>query len=118
MTGNIGIKARVQRIGSSLSGMVMPNIGAFIAWGLITALFIPTGWLPNEEFNKLVSPMLTYVLPLIIGFTGGSMVYDGHRGGVVGGDCHDWCDCRIKHPNVSGSDDCRSTWGMGNSEVG
>ena len=84
MTGNIGIKARVQRIGSSLSGMVMPNIGAFIAWGLITALFIPTGWLPNEEFNKLVSPMLTYVLPLIIGFTGGSMVYDGHRGGVVG----------------------------------
>lgn len=84
MTGNVGIKARVQRIGSSLSGMVMPNIGAFIAWGLITALFIPTGWLPNEEFNKLVSPMLTYVLPLIIGFTGGSMVYDGHRGGVVG----------------------------------
>ncbi|GAA3313282.1 hypothetical protein GCM10020331_003060 [Ectobacillus funiculus] len=44
--------------------MVMPNIGAFIAWGLITALFIPTGWLPNESFAKLVSPMITYLLPL------------------------------------------------------
>lgn len=61
----------------------MPNIGAFIAWGLITALFIPTGWMLNEEFSKLVEPMLTYVLPLLIGFTGGSMIYDGHRDGVV-----------------------------------
>lgn len=80
----MSLKARVQSIGSTLSGMVMPNIGAFIAWGLITALFIPTGWIPNEAFNQLVGPMLTYVLPLLIGFTGGSMIYDGHRGGVVG----------------------------------
>lgn len=80
----MGLKAKVQSVGSTLSGMVMPNIGAFIAWGLITALFIPTGWMPNEEFSKLVEPMLTYVLPLLIGFTGGSMIYDGHRGGVVG----------------------------------
>ncbi|MFB9760356.1 PTS mannitol transporter subunit IICB [Ectobacillus funiculus] len=76
-------RVKIQRFGSYLSGMVMPNIGAFIAWGLITALFIPTGWLPNESFAKLVSPMITYLLPLLIGFTGGRMVHD-LRGGVVG----------------------------------
>ncbi|EEP96891.1 Mannitol-specific phosphotransferase enzyme IIA component [Yersinia aldovae ATCC 35236] len=63
--------------------MVMPNIGAFIAWGIITALFIPTGWLPNETLAKLVGPMITYLLPLLIGFTGGRLV-GGDRGGVVG----------------------------------
>lgn len=77
------IKVRIQKFGSYLSGMVMPNIGAFIAWGFITALFIPTGWIPNESFAQLVSPMITYLLPLLIGFTGGRMVYD-IRGGVVG----------------------------------
>ncbi|ACY64256.1 PTS system mannitol-specific EIICBA component [Yersinia pestis PY-66] len=61
----------------------MPNIGAFIAWGIITALFIPTGWLPNETLAKLVGPMITYLLPLLIGFTGGRLV-GGDRGGVVG----------------------------------
>ncbi|WP_446898635.1 PTS mannitol transporter subunit IICB [Clostridium sp. LBM24168] len=76
-------KAKVQKFGGFLAGMVMPNIGAFIAWGLITALFIPTGWIPNEYFNKLVSPMITYLLPILIGYTGGKMVY-GTRGGVVG----------------------------------
>ena len=39
------IKVKVQKFGGRLSAMVMPNIGAFIAWGLVTALFIPTGWL-------------------------------------------------------------------------
>jgi PTS system mannitol-specific IIC component len=63
--------------------MVMPNIGAFIAWGLITALFIPTGWCPNEHLAKLVSPMLTYLLPLLIGYTAGHNVA-GVRGGVIG----------------------------------
>jgi mannitol PTS system EIICBA or EIICB component len=77
------VKVKIQRFGSYLSGMVMPNIGAFIAWGLITALFIPTGWWPNEELAKLVGPMITFLLPLLIGFTGGRMVYD-IRGGVVG----------------------------------
>jgi len=77
------VKVRIQRFGSYLSGMVMPNIGAFIAWGLITALFIPTGWLPNEDLAKLVGPMITFLLPLLIGFTGGKMIYDV-RGGVVG----------------------------------
>ena len=76
-------KTKVQRFGSYLSGMVMPNIGAFIAWGFITALFIPTGWLPNETLYQLVEPMIVFLLPLLIGFTGGRMVYD-FRGGVVG----------------------------------
>jgi len=76
-------KVKIQRFGSYLSGMVMPNIGAFIAWGLITALFIPTGWLPNEDLAKLVGPMITFLLPLLIGYTGGKMIYDV-RGGVVG----------------------------------
>lgn len=80
---NSDIKVRIQRFGSHLSGMIMPNIAAFIAWGLITALFIPTGWLPNKELAELVGPMITYLLPLLIGFTGGRMVYD-LRGGVVG----------------------------------
>ncbi|MCY8809934.1 PTS mannitol transporter subunit IICB [Bacillus atrophaeus] len=78
-----GMKVKIQRFGSYLSGMIMPNIGAFIAWGIITALFIPAGWLPNEQLNTLVSPMITYLLPLLIAYTGGKMIYD-HRGGVVG----------------------------------
>ena len=77
------LRVKVQRFGSYLSGMVMPNIGAFIAWGLITALFIETGWLPNETLAELVGPMITYLLPLLIGFTGGRLVYE-FRGGVVG----------------------------------
>ncbi|OAA92398.1 PTS mannitol transporter subunit IICB [Clostridium ljungdahlii] len=76
-------KARVQKFGGFLAGMVMPNIGAFIAWGFITALFIPTGWIPNAYFNKLVSPTITFLLPILIGYTGGKLVY-GTRGGVVG----------------------------------
>lgn len=74
---------KVQKFGRYLSNMVQPNIGAFIAWGLITAFFIPTGWLPNEKFAMLVSPILTYLLPLLIAYSGGYMVYS-HRGAVVG----------------------------------
>ena len=77
------LKVRVQQVGRFLSSMVMPNIGAFIAWGIITTLFIPTGWLPNEFFAKLVGPMITYLLPLLLGYTGGKLVY-GERGAVVG----------------------------------
>lgn len=86
LTGNAaksGAKEMVQKFGRFLSGMVMPNIGAFIAWGIITALFIPTGWLPNEGLATLVGPMIVYLLPLLIGYTGGKMVY-GTRGGVLG----------------------------------
>ena len=82
MSGNT-LKVGVQSFGRFLSGMVMPNIGAFIAWGLITALFIPTGWLPNESLASLVGPMITYLLPLLIGYTGGKMV-GGDRGAVAG----------------------------------
>ena len=77
------VKVGVQNFGRFLSNMVMPNIGAFIAWGIITALFIPTGWIPNATLAKLVAPMITYLLPLLIGFTGGRLV-GGDRGGVVG----------------------------------
>ncbi|MCB0939788.1 MAG: PTS mannitol transporter subunit IICBA [Mycobacterium sp.] len=93
----------VQKLGTSLSNMVMPNIGAFIAWGLITALFIKAGWLTGlfsglrdpagwvakiggwGDFadGGIVAPMITYLLPILIGATGGRMVY-GVRGGVVG----------------------------------
>ncbi|GAB6108043.1 PTS mannitol transporter subunit IICB [Fusibacter bizertensis] len=76
-------KGGVQRFGRFLSGMVLPNIGAFIAWGIITALFIPTGWTPNEHFATLVGPMITYMLPMLIGYTGGKLI-GGVRGGVVG----------------------------------
>lgn len=76
-------KIKIQNFGRFLSNMVMPNIGAFIAWGFITALFIPTGWLPNETLAKLVGPMITYLLPLLIGYTGGKLV-GGERGAVVG----------------------------------
>lgn len=77
------LKVKVQKLGTALSNMVMPNIGAFIAWGVLTALFIPTGWLPNSEFAKAVGPAITYLLPLLIGYTGGYVVH-GQRGAVVG----------------------------------
>lgn len=77
------VKIFVQNFGRFLSGMVMPNIGAFIAWGIATALFIPTGWIPNEELAKLISPMLNYLLPLLIGYSGGKLIA-GERGGVMG----------------------------------
>jgi len=82
-SGGASLRVRVQKFGSFLSGMVMPNIGAFIAWGLITALFIPDGWIPNERLAELVDPMILYLLPLLIAYTGGRMVHDV-RGGVVG----------------------------------
>ncbi|MCU1443382.1 MAG: mannitol transporter subunit [Cryobacterium sp.] len=107
-----GTRVHVQRFGTFLSGMVMPNIPAFIAWGLITAFFIATGWLPNgilggfgnadvigwtgaattlaqnedgttfPQYVGLVGPMITYLLPLLIANTGGRMVYNT-RGGVI-----------------------------------
>ncbi|MCJ7842261.1 PTS mannitol transporter subunit IICB [Lederbergia sp. NSJ-179] len=83
MAQNKGIRVRVQSFGSFLSSMILPNIGAFIAWGIITALFIEDGWWPNANLATLVDPMITYLLPLLIGFTGGRLVH-GFRGGVVG----------------------------------
>ncbi|ALO65518.1 PTS mannose transporter subunit IIA [Arthrobacter alpinus] len=78
-----GVRVGVQKFGTFLSGMIMPNIGAFIAWGLITALFIPKGFFPNATLGAMVDPMIGYLLPLLIGYTGGKMIH-GVRGGVVG----------------------------------
>lgn len=106
--GRSGARVHVQRFGTFLSNMVLPNIGAFIAWGLITALFIEAGWITligdklgysggygfvedlgawgsGADGTGIVGPMITYLLPLLIGYTGGKMMYDGNmRGGVVG----------------------------------
>src|SRR6266540_3137615 len=62
-----GVKANIQRLGAFLAGMIMPNIAAFIAWGLITALFIPTGWLPNAKLAVLVDPIIKILLPVLLG---------------------------------------------------
>jgi PTS system mannitol-specific IIC component len=78
-----GWRARVQSFGGFLASMVIPNIGAFIAWGLITAFFIETGWTPNAKLAGLVGPMIFFLLPILIGYTGGSLVH-GQRGAVVG----------------------------------
>ncbi len=81
------MKEHVQKFGRFLSGMVMPNIGAFIAWGLIAALFIPDGWLgkwgPAATINTMVGPMLQYLLPILIGYTGGRAI-GGQKGAVTG----------------------------------
>ncbi|MDO4977473.1 MAG: PTS mannitol transporter subunit IICBA [Eubacteriales bacterium] len=77
------MKNAVQKFGKFLSAMVMPNIGAFIAWGFITALFIASGWVPNERLSGLVSPMLNNLLPILVAYTGGKLV-GGDRGGVIG----------------------------------
>lgn len=77
------MREQLQKFGGFLAGMVIPNVAAFICWGFITACFIPTGWTPNEELAKLVGPMIQYLLPLLIGFSGGRLVYS-IRGGVMG----------------------------------
>ena len=82
-TNNISGRAKIQAFGGFLTNMVLPNIGAFIAWGLLTALFIPTGWIPNESLNALVGPTISYLLPLLLAYSGGRMV-GGQRGAVLG----------------------------------
>jgi PTS system mannitol-specific IIC component len=77
-----GARVRIQRFGTFLSGMIMPNIPALIAWGLLTALFIDVGWLPNEQLATIVGPFIHYLLPILIAYTGGHMIYQV-RGGVV-----------------------------------
>ena len=80
---NASARAKVQAFGGFLTNMVLPNIGAFIAWGILTALFIPTGWFPSEKFAVLVGPVIKYLLPLLLAYTGGKMVA-GQRGAVMG----------------------------------
>src|SRR3712207_6176979 len=93
-TRSTGARIAVQKFGTFLSGMIMPNIAAFIAWGFITAFFIETGWTPigglggfgtndaGEPNTGLVGPMIRYMLPLLIAVQGGRMVY-GVRGAAV-----------------------------------
>lgn len=76
------IKEEIQRFGKFISSMIIPNIGVFIAWGFITAMFTSTGWFPNEKIALLVDPVTNYLLPILIGVTGGK-VTGGARGGVV-----------------------------------
>ena len=80
----VSARVHVQRFGTFLSNMIMPNIAAIIAWGLLTAFFIPVGWTPNEKIATVVEPGIYFVLPVLIAYTGSRMVY-GVRGGVVGG---------------------------------
>src|SRR5512142_61659 len=80
---SFSMRERLQRMGGFLAAMVIPNIAAIIAWGLITALFIPTGWLPSEKLAASVGPIIRFLLPVLIGYTGGKLVRDV-RGGVVG----------------------------------
>ncbi|HYF83869.1 MAG TPA: PTS mannitol transporter subunit IICB [Clostridia bacterium] len=77
------VKAGVQKFGGFMAGMIIPNIGAILAWGTITLFVIPTGWAPNENLLKMVGPMITYLIPILVGYTGGKLVH-GTRGGVVG----------------------------------
>ena len=77
------MKEKLQKFGGFLAGMIIPNMGAFIAWGFLTAFFIATGWTPNEKFSAIVGPTINFLLPILIGYTGGKMVH-GVRGGVVG----------------------------------
>ncbi|WP_375388621.1 PTS transporter subunit EIIC [uncultured Amnibacterium sp.] len=95
-----GPRAAVQRFGAFLAGMIMPNLGAFIAWGLITALTIPNGWVNliarawfglgadqstafSTTVSTVVGPIIVFLLPILIGYTGGRQVH-GQRGAVVG----------------------------------
>lgn len=82
-TKKVSVRAKIQAMGGFLTNMVLPNIGAFIAWGILTALFIPTGWIPNEYFGKLVEPTIVYLLPMLLAYSGGYMVAKT-RGAVMG----------------------------------
>lgn len=79
----MSVREGLSRFGKFLSGMVMPNIGAFIAWGFLTALFIETGWLPNEGFASIAGPMLSYLIPVLIAAQGGYLT-GGDRGRIAG----------------------------------
>lgn len=79
---NKGIGRKVQAFGSFLSSMIMPNIGAFIAWGFIAAIFIDGGWWPNKDLSQLAGPMITYLIPLLIAYSGGRLIHE-MRGGII-----------------------------------
>ncbi|HVI41616.1 MAG TPA: PTS mannitol transporter subunit IICB [Anaerovoracaceae bacterium] len=82
-SNSLNFKAGVQKFGGFMAGMIIPNIGAILAWGIITMFVIPTGWIPNEHLAETVGPMIKWLIPILVGFTGGKLVH-GTRGGVVG----------------------------------
>ena len=104
------MKEKVQKFGRALSAMVMPNISIFIAWGLITALFIPAGWCPNPTLNEIVGPMQRFLLPVLIAYSGGKMIYE-HRGGVVGACFAYRHHRRHRNADVHRRHDRRAIWG-------
>ena len=73
------MRVHVQNFGSRMSGMIIPNLGAFIAWGILTAVGIQ---IDNAVMRSFIVPMLFYTLPILIAFAGGRAVYD-YRGGVI-----------------------------------
>lgn len=77
------MKNNVQRFGKFLSAMIMPNIGALIAFGFLAAFFNGRGWIPHEGFATIFSAILIYLIPILIASTGGKLV-GGERGGIVG----------------------------------
>ena len=103
------MREKIQSFGGFLAGMIIPNIGAFIAWGLITALFIPTGWIPNENFASSSAPMITYLLPILIGYTGGYTGLWCSRWGRRCGRDHGR-HRRRGNPHVPGRHDHGSAW--------
>ncbi|MGE5678078.1 MAG: PTS mannitol transporter subunit IICB [Pseudomonadota bacterium] len=84
VNSGVNFKASVQKFGGFMAGMIIPNIGAILAWGIITMFVIPTGWWPNENRAKMVGPMIQYLIPILVGYTGGKLVHGATRGGVVG----------------------------------
>lgn len=80
MSNDVSLRVKAQRLGGKLSAMVLPNLGAFMGWGILTALGI---WLANDTLKGFVAPVLTYLLPVLIGVAGGKMVY-GEKGAVIG----------------------------------
>ena len=103
-----GAQEAMQKFGRFLSGMVMPNIGAFIAWGFLTALFIPTGWMPNEYLAQVGGPMSKWLIPLLIGYSGGAAVY---------GDCHIGHHCWLGDSDVPRRHDYGTSGWLSDQEV-
>jgi mannitol PTS system EIICBA or EIICB component len=44
---------------------------------------VPGGWFPNAHIVELITPMLHYLLPLLIEYVGGRMIY-AKCGAVIG----------------------------------
>ena len=73
----------MRKIGHYLSATIMPNVSIFVVWGFIEAI---TPFVTGDFQKALiqVNPFfIHYLLPLLIGYTGGKLI-EPTRGGVVG----------------------------------